>query len=42
MKLRASGIDIDVVMDLVSDHLGLDPAELSGLLADSRSLRRAS
>ena len=30
MRLKASGIDLGVVLDVVSAHLGLDPAELSG------------
>jgi chromosomal replication initiation ATPase DnaA len=29
MRLKASGIDLDVVMDVVSAHFGVDPAELS-------------
>ena len=30
MRLKASGIDLDVVMDVVFAHLGVDTAELSG------------
>ena len=30
MRLKASGIDLDVVMDVVSAHLGVNTAELSG------------
>ncbi len=30
MKLKASGIDLGVVLDVVSAHLGLERAELSG------------
>ena len=29
MRLKASGIDLDVVMDVVSAHLGVNTAELS-------------
>ncbi len=31
MRLKASGIGLDVVMDVVSAHLGVSTAELSGL-----------
>jgi hypothetical protein len=30
MRLKASGIDLEVVMDVVSAHLGVNTAELSG------------
>ena len=30
MRLKASGIDLDAVMDVVSAHFGDDPVELSG------------
>ena len=30
MRLKASGIDLDVVMDVVCAHLGVNTAELSG------------
>ena len=43
IKLKACGIDLDVVMDVVCAHLGLEPAELwspSRRHADSRFLRR--
>ena len=30
MRLKASGIDLDIVIDVVSAYLGLDPVELSG------------
>jgi chromosomal replication initiation ATPase DnaA len=30
MRLKASGIDLDAVLDAVSAHFGVDTAELSG------------
>ncbi len=30
MRLKASGIDLEVVMDVVSAHLGVNKGELSG------------
>ena len=30
MRLKASDIDLEVVMNVVCDHLGVDPAKLSG------------
>jgi hypothetical protein len=42
MRLKACGIDLDVVMDIVCAHLGLEPTELSGPSRRQQIFRRCA